>query len=44
MFSAADIDEYERVYQTLGGLRGMLGYYRAAHQDALQNRELRDAR
>ena len=43
VFSAADIDEYERVYQTLGGLRGMLGYYRAAHQDALQNRELRDA-
>ncbi|WMD22387.1 alpha/beta hydrolase [Achromobacter seleniivolatilans] len=42
VFSRADIDEYERVYQTLGGLRGMLGYYRAANEDAAQNRELRD--
>ena len=42
VFSRADIDEYERVYQTLGGLRGMLGYYRAAVEDAAQNRALRD--
>jgi len=43
VFSRADIDEYERVYQTLGGLRGMLGYYRAAQESAAQNRALRDA-
>lgn len=42
VFSRADIDEYERVYQTLGGLRGMLGYYRAAVEDARQNLALRD--
>lgn len=41
VFSRADIDEYERVYQTLGGLRGMLGYYRAVVEDAAQNRALR---
>nr|WP_314364302.1 alpha/beta fold hydrolase [uncultured Achromobacter sp.] len=42
VFSRADIDEYERVYQTLGGLRGMLGYYRAEPEDRKQNRALRD--
>ncbi|MDX3984631.1 MAG: alpha/beta fold hydrolase [Achromobacter sp.] len=42
VFSRADIDEYERVYQTLGGLRGMLGYYRAEPEDREQNRALRD--
>ncbi len=39
-FSAADIDEYERAYQTLGGLRGMLGYYRAVLEDIEQNTPL----
>ncbi len=42
VFSRADIDEYERVYQALGGLRGMLGYYRAEPEDRKQNRALRD--
>ena len=37
-FSRADIDEYERAYSTLGGLRGMLGYYRAVFQDMEQNK------
>lgn len=36
-FSSTDIDEYERAYQTLGGLRGMLGYYRAILEDIEQN-------
>ena len=31
-FSRADINEYERVYSQPGGLRGMLGYYRAVHR------------
>ncbi len=39
-FTTADIDEYERVYAGLGGLRGMLGYYRAVLQDIEQNRPL----
>lgn len=39
-FSKADIDEYERVYQTPGGLRGMLGYYRAVLEDIEQNTPL----
>jgi pimeloyl-ACP methyl ester carboxylesterase len=39
-FSTADIDEYERAYQTLGGLRGMLGYYRAVLEDIEQNKSL----
>ncbi|QTI91014.1 alpha/beta fold hydrolase [Streptomyces sp. AgN23] len=39
-FSNADIDEYERVYQTPGGLRGMLGYYRAVLEDIEQNTPL----
>jgi pimeloyl-ACP methyl ester carboxylesterase len=38
-FSEADIDEYERAYQTLGGMRGMLGYYRAVLEDIEQNKE-----
>jgi pimeloyl-ACP methyl ester carboxylesterase len=38
-FSRADIDEFERAYQTLGGMRGMLGYYRAVLEDMDQNRE-----
>jgi pimeloyl-ACP methyl ester carboxylesterase len=39
-FNRADIDEYERAYQTLGGLRGMLGYYRAVLEDMKQNESL----
>jgi pimeloyl-ACP methyl ester carboxylesterase len=39
-FSAADIDEYERVYSSLGGMRGMLGYYRAVLEDIDQNAPL----
>lgn len=44
VFSAADIDEYERVYRQPGGLRGMLGYYRAVNEDVKQNAALRDHR
>jgi len=36
-WSHADLDEYERVYRNPGGLRGMLGYYRAALIDMEQN-------
>ncbi|WP_061704322.1 alpha/beta fold hydrolase [Pantoea agglomerans] len=39
-FSTSDIDEYERVYATLGGMRGMLGYYRAVLEDIEQNQRL----
>jgi pimeloyl-ACP methyl ester carboxylesterase len=39
-FSRADIDEYERVYSRPGGLRGMLGYYRAVIRDMDQNKKL----
>ena len=39
-FSREDIDEYERVYASLGGMRGMLGYYRAVLEDMKQNSEL----
>lgn len=39
-FSKADIDEYERTYQLPGGLRGMLGYYRAVIEDMEQNKAL----
>jgi pimeloyl-ACP methyl ester carboxylesterase len=39
-FSRADIDEYERVYAQPGGLRGMLGYYRAVIEDMEQNMSL----
>ncbi len=39
-FTAADIDEYERVYRALGGTRGMLGYYRAVLEDIEQNKDL----
>lgn len=39
-FSTEDIDEYERCYKMPGGLRGMLGYYRAVGQDMEQNRQL----
>lgn len=39
-FSRADIDEYERVYSLPGGMRGMLGYYRAVIQDMEQNQAL----
>ena len=35
--STADIDEYERVYAAPGGLRGMLGYYRAVVENMRQN-------
>mgnify|MGYP000114647682 CR=1 FL=1 len=44
VFTAADIDEYERVYRQPGGLRGMLGYYRAVDEDVVQNASLRDRR
>jgi pimeloyl-ACP methyl ester carboxylesterase len=37
-FTEADIDEYERVYASPGGLRGMLGYYRAVPQNMDQNK------
>jgi pimeloyl-ACP methyl ester carboxylesterase len=40
-FNKADIDEYERVYSGLGGMRGMLGYYRAVLQDIEQNEALK---
>jgi pimeloyl-ACP methyl ester carboxylesterase len=36
-FSPADLDEYERVYARPGGLRGMLGYYRAVAENTSQN-------
>lgn len=36
-FTREDIDEYERVYASLGGTRGMLGYYRAVFEDIKQN-------
>ncbi|WNV11589.1 alpha/beta hydrolase [Tardiphaga sp. 709] len=39
-FSKEDIDEYVRVYSSLGGLRGMLGYYRAVIRDMDYNRGL----
>lgn len=39
-FTQEDIDEYERVYASLGGMRGMLGYYRAVLEDIKQNAEL----
>ncbi len=39
-FSKADLDEYERVYAAPGGLRGMLGYYRAVLEDIEQNASL----
>ena len=39
-FTVEDIDEYERVYASLGGMRGMLGYYRAIFEDLAQNAEL----
>ncbi len=40
-FSRADIDEYERVYSMPGGLRGMLGYYRAVLDDIQIHAELK---
>jgi pimeloyl-ACP methyl ester carboxylesterase len=39
-FTREDIDEYERVYASLGGMRGMLGNYRAVLEDMEQNAEL----
>ncbi|MDR5815551.1 alpha/beta hydrolase [Caballeronia sp. LZ033] len=39
-FEAADVDEYVKAYASPGGLRGMLGYYRAVEEDMRQNREL----
>jgi len=41
-FTKADIDEYERVYSGLGGMRGMLGYYRAVLEDMEQNKALKE--
>jgi pimeloyl-ACP methyl ester carboxylesterase len=40
-FTKADIDEYERVYSSLGGMRGMLGYYRSVLLDMEQNEALK---
>jgi pimeloyl-ACP methyl ester carboxylesterase len=39
-FEPADIDEYVKSYAALGGLRGMLGYYRAVEDDIRQNKIL----
>jgi pimeloyl-ACP methyl ester carboxylesterase len=39
-FSPADIDEYERAYRMPGGMRGMLGYYRAVLDDIQIHAEL----
>jgi pimeloyl-ACP methyl ester carboxylesterase len=39
-FSKDDIDGYVGVYSSLGGLRGMLGYYRAVIRDMDYNRGL----
>ena len=39
-FEPADIDEYVKCYASLGGLRGMLGYYRAVEEDMRQNQKL----
>lgn len=39
-FSPADIDEYANAYASPGGLRGMLGYYRAVEEDMRQNQAL----
>lgn len=39
-FEPADIDEYVKAYASLGGLRGMLGYYRAVEEDMRQNQKL----
>jgi pimeloyl-ACP methyl ester carboxylesterase len=39
-FEPADIDEYVKSYASLGGLRGMLGYYRAVEEDMQQNQKL----
>ncbi len=39
-FEPADIDEYVKCYASLGGLRGMLGYYRAVEEDLRQNQKL----
>jgi pimeloyl-ACP methyl ester carboxylesterase len=40
-FSRADIDEYARAYSMPGGLRGMLGYYRAVLEDIEIHAELK---
>lgn len=37
-FTTQDIDEYVRVYSGPGGMRGMLGYYRAVLEDMEQNK------
>jgi pimeloyl-ACP methyl ester carboxylesterase len=39
-FEPVDIDEYVKAYASLGGLRGMLGYYRAVEEDMRQNQKL----
>jgi pimeloyl-ACP methyl ester carboxylesterase len=43
-FSKEDINEYERVYSSLGGMRGMLGYYRAVLEDVDQNEKFADVK
>lgn len=42
-FTVEDIDEYERAYRAPGGMRGMLGYYRAVLEDIDQNQALMDS-
>jgi pimeloyl-ACP methyl ester carboxylesterase len=42
-FTAEDIAEYERTLAAPGGLRGMLGYYRAVQENIERNKELRKA-
>ena len=39
-FSVQDVEEYARVYSGLGGMRGMLGYYRSVLTDIEQNKML----
>jgi pimeloyl-ACP methyl ester carboxylesterase len=39
-FEPADVDEYVKAYASLGGMRGMLGYYRAVEEDIRQNQKL----
>ncbi|KQR77194.1 hydrolase [Burkholderia sp. Leaf177] len=39
-FEPADVDQYVKAYASPGGLRGMLGYYRAVEEDMRQNQKL----
>jgi pimeloyl-ACP methyl ester carboxylesterase len=42
-FTPEDITEYERTLAAPGGVRGILGYYRAVKENAERNKELRKA-